>query len=249
MSLLYRCCLGLGGNLGWPLQEVVYIIGDDEGIVLSCHLQQLLPPSQTHCLGGWVGEGWYCVDDMLVRLGPGACWLQDSLACGFVFDFFDLLSKVLHVDTLVVFWDGAGLVLESGVLDDTKGQMVGWRDKPYFPGVRWIREDVEQHCKILRGSSRDGDAIVGNGMLGVEKGRQPGCKVLAQSGIAVVRAIFQGWKSARVVGEQFVSGCIKQLGWQQGMVWPAVWWWLAANDGEMVGRVRLKEGLVARVEL
>jgi hypothetical protein len=136
--------------------------------------------------------------------------------------------------------------MESCVLDHAKGKMVCRRNEEHSSRKIRISEHIQQDGKVLRSSSRYCNAVIGDRILRLEEGRHPRRKMLAKPAIAVIRAVLQSWKGHGVVREHFVGGSIKQLRWQQSMVRPSVFSSLAANVAEIVGRVILKEGLLAR---
>lgn len=172
--------------------------------------------------------------------------MRDALAYRLLLCPLNLLLEILNINTFFVFRNGAELVVKTGILNHTKGKMVCRCHEEYFACIRRVSEDIQQDGEVLRGSSRDCNSIVGDRVLRLEEGRQPRRKVLAKPSIAVIRTILQSRKSYGVVGEHFVGGSIKQLRWQESMVRPSVLSSLAANVAEIVGRVILEEGLLAR---
>lgn len=64
---------GGGGGGGWgegPLEEVVDVVADDEGVVFAGEADEGLATGEGHGLAGGVGAGCYDVDDVFVVLSP-----------------------------------------------------------------------------------------------------------------------------------------------------------------------------------
>lgn len=65
-----------GVQAGWPLQEIVHVICDDECVIFSCKSDQFFAPLYGHCLRRGIGEGRDGVDDMFVDFCPRTVWFE-----------------------------------------------------------------------------------------------------------------------------------------------------------------------------
>jgi hypothetical protein len=64
-----------------PLEKVVDVVADDEGVVLARHPYEGFTTAQGHCLAGWVGACRYDVDDVAVMLAILSWVAESRLSC------------------------------------------------------------------------------------------------------------------------------------------------------------------------
>lgn len=91
--------------------------------------------------------------------------------------FFQLDFQVLYVNSFLVLWHGSKF--QCAVLKDSKGQHVRWSHYPNIFRILWIGENLKEAGKILRGTTRDGEALLGDGVPRLVKVGKPRSQRLA----------------------------------------------------------------------
>jgi len=88
----------------------------------------------------------------------GTYWMIISFSSCFLFTLLEFSSEILNIYSFIIFGNSSKLVVETGVIEDSKKQHVRWRDNPHISCIHWIGKGLQYASQILRGTSSDCDS-------------------------------------------------------------------------------------------